>query len=178
MGICINSAPWSAGFLLLWSSVSEYETNFWGKSSSSVSFSVTGRYTSIFRPVEIKLLNQKLSTSFIFHDKIALMPDSFVAKCLWKTFMANKFMEKTLDSDTPTHTRCHGYNRWQRKRACPHLLLWELQNYNSLLNNHWQENIESYQRKILHIQGQRRSPRKTIRATVWTQRVQIKPCMH
>ena len=78
----------------------KYETNSWGKSSSSVSLSVTGRYTSILKPVEIKLLNQKLSTSCIFHDKIALRPNSFVAKCLWKTFTANKFMEKTSDVDT------------------------------------------------------------------------------
>ena len=81
----------------------KYETNSWGKSSSSVSLSVTERYTSIFQPVEIKLLNQKLSTSCIFHDKIALKPNSFVAKCLCKTFTANKFMEKTSDVDTHPH---------------------------------------------------------------------------
>ena len=38
----------------------------------------------------------------------------------------------------------------------------ELQNYNSLLNNHRQENVESHQKKIPHIQRQRRSPNKTI----------------
>ena len=32
-----------------------------------------------------------------------------------------------------------------------------LQNYNSLLNNHWQENVGSHQKKIPHVQGQRRS---------------------
>ena len=47
--------------------------------------------------------------------------------------------------------------RWSR-RTCTHLLLWELQNYNSLLNNHWQENVGSNQKKIPHVQGQRRSP--------------------
>ena len=43
-----------------------------------------------------------------------------------------------------------------------HLLLRELQNYNSLLNNHGQENVGSHQKKIFHVQGQRGSPRKTV----------------
>ena len=43
-----------------------------------------------------------------------------------------------------------------------HLLLWELQNYNSLLNSHWQENVGSYQGKIPHVQGQRKSPSKVV----------------
>ena len=38
---------------------------------------------------------------------------------------------------------------------CVHLLLRELQNYNSLLNNHRQENVGSHQRNIPHVQGQR-----------------------
>ena len=42
--------------------------------------------------------------------------------------------------------------------------LWELQNYNSLLNNQWHENVGSHQKKILHIQGQRKNPNKTVRA--------------
>ena len=50
--------------------------------------------------------------------------------------------------------------RWWSRRACTHLLLWELTR-NSLLNKHWQENVESHQEKIPHIQGQRRSPNKT-----------------
>ena len=41
---------------------------------------------------------------------------------------------------------------------CAHLLLRELQNYNSLLNNHWQENVASHQKKIPHVKGHRRSP--------------------
>ena len=45
---------------------------------------------------------------------------------------------------------------------CAHLLLWELQNYNSLLNNHQQENTGSHQKKIPHVQGQRRSPSKMV----------------
>ena len=45
---------------------------------------------------------------------------------------------------------------------CAHLLLWELHNYSSLLNNHRQNNVGSHQKKIPHIQGQRRSPSKTV----------------
>ena len=52
--------------------------------------------------------------------------------------------------------------RWQSKKMCAHLLLRELQNYNLLLNNHQLENVGSHQKKIPHIQGQRRSPRKMV----------------
>ena len=52
--------------------------------------------------------------------------------------------------------------KWRSRRTCAHLLLQELQNCNSLLNNHRQENIGSHQEKIPHIQGQRRSPNKTV----------------
>ena len=52
--------------------------------------------------------------------------------------------------------------RRQSRRTCAHLLLQELQNYNSLLNNYRQENVRSHQKKIPHIQGQRRSPSKTV----------------
>ena len=41
--------------------------------------------------------------------------------------------------------------RWWSRRTCAHFL------YNSLLNNHGQENVGSHQKKIPHIQGQRRS---------------------
>ena len=51
--------------------------------------------------------------------------------------------------------------KWQSRRTCAHLLR-ELQNYNSLLNNHWQENVGSHWKKIPHIQGQRRSPNKMV----------------
>ena len=54
------------------------------------------------------------------------------------------------------------YLRWQSRWTCAHLLLQELQNYNSLLNNHRQENIESHQKNIPHVQGQRRNPRKMV----------------
>ena len=49
------------------------------------------------------------------------------------------------------------------EKLCAHLLLRELQNYNSLLNNHHQENGGSHQKKkIPHAQGQRRSPSKMV----------------
>ena len=43
-----------------------------------------------------------------------------------------------------------------------HLLLWELQNYNSLLNNHQQKNVGFRQKNIPHTQGQRKSPSKMV----------------
>ena len=52
--------------------------------------------------------------------------------------------------------------RWPSRRTCAHLLLQELQNYSLLLNNHQQENVGSHQKKIPHIPGQRKSPRKTV----------------
>ena len=47
-------------------------------------------------------------------------------------------------------------------RTCAYLLLWELQNYNSLLNNRQLENVGSHQKRIPHVQGQRRSPSKIV----------------
>ena len=38
--------------------------------------------------------------------------------------------------------------RWKSRRTCAHLLLQELQNCNSQLNNHLQENVGSHQKKI------------------------------
>ena len=52
------------------------------------------------------------------------------------------------------------HSRWQSRRTCAHLLSWELQNYNLLLNNRLLENVGSHQKKIPHIQGKRRSPSK------------------
>ena len=52
--------------------------------------------------------------------------------------------------------------RWQSRRMYTHLLLQELQNYNSLLNNHQRENVGSHQKKIPYIQGHRRSPSKMV----------------
>ena len=45
---------------------------------------------------------------------------------------------------------------------CAHLLVRELQNYNSLSNNHWQENAGSQQKKISHVKGQRRSSNQKV----------------
>ena len=45
---------------------------------------------------------------------------------------------------------------------CAHLLLQELQNYNSLLNNHQWENVGSHQKKIPRVQRQRKSPNKVV----------------
>ena len=45
---------------------------------------------------------------------------------------------------------------------CVHLLLLELPNYNSLLNNGQQEHVGSHQKEILYLQVQRRSPSKTV----------------
>ena len=80
--------------------------------------------------------------------------------------------------------------RWRSRRTCAHLLLQELQNYNSLLNNRWQDNVGSHQKEIIpHIQGQRRSPSKMAGgATLHLEtnpipirdapRAQTKPCVH
>ena len=51
--------------------------------------------------------------------------------------------------------------RWRSRSSCAHLLR-KLQNYNSLLNNCWLEKVGSHQKKIPHIQGQSRSPSKTV----------------
>ena len=37
-------------------------------------------------------------------------------------------------------------SRWQSRRTCAHLLLWEDQNCNHLLNNNWQEEAETQNR--------------------------------
>ena len=47
---------------------------------------------------------------------------------------------------------------WLSRRVCAHLPPWELQNYNLLLNNCWQKNVESHQKEIPHVQRQKRSP--------------------
>ena len=51
--------------------------------------------------------------------------------------------------------------RLQSRRVCALCLLQELQNYNLLMNNRWLENV-SHQKKISHIQGQRRSLSKML----------------
>ena len=79
--------------------------------------------------------------------------------------------------------------RWQSRRTCAQLLLRELQNCNSLLNNHWQQNVGSHQKKIPYVQGQRKSPNKMVGGVKShlesspvpardAQRTQMKPCVH
>ena len=78
--------------------------------------------------------------------------------------------------------------RWWSRRTCTHLFLRELTR-NSPLNKHRQENVGSHQEKILHIQGQRRSPHQTVEGAKLhleskpipvrdARRAQTKPCVH
>ena len=109
-------------------------------------------------------------------------PFSVISFCLWRrkwqptpTFLPRKSHgQRSLvgyspwshkESDTPE--QLHFHCKWntpkcQSRRTCIHLLLWEFQNYNLLLNNHRQENLGSHQKKISHIQGQRSSPSNTV----------------
>ena len=59
--------------------------------------------------------------------------------------------------------------RWQSNRTWANLLLQEFQNYNLLLNSSRQENVRFHQKEITHIQGQRRSPGKTVQFSSVTQ---------
>ena len=65
--------------------------------------------------------------------------------------------------------------------------LGEVQNYNLVLNNHQQENVGSHQKKISHVQGQRKRPNKIVGGVKFrlesnpipasdTWRAQRKPC--
>ena len=69
---------------------------------------------------------------------------------------------------SPVHRQVCGQGTWVgwwSRGIWAHLLLRGLQNYNSLLNNHGQENAGSHQKKkIPHIQGQR-SPNKIVQDT-------------
>ena len=78
---------------------------------------------------------------------------------------------------------------WWSKRMCVHFLLQELKNYNMLLYKHQQENVGSHEKKIAHVQGQRRRPSKTVEGvkshlesnsipTIDAWRAQIKPYAH
>ena len=91
--------------------------------------------------------------------------------CFCFGFISSFFLELFLHCSSvaywaPTDLESSSFSaylsRWQSRRTCTHLLLWELQNYNSLLNNHQQENVESHQKKDFHVQGQRRSPSKMV----------------
>ena len=111
----------------------------------------------------------------------------------WETWVQTLAWEDPLEKGMATHSSIlaspTSVPRWQSRRTCAHLLLKELQNCNSLLNNHQQENVGSHQKKITHIQGQRRSPNKMVGGEKSrlesnsipardTQRAQTKPCAH
>lgn len=51
---------------------------------------------------------------------------------------------------------------WWSRGMCAHVLLREFQNYNLLLNDHQLDNVSSKQKKIPHVQGQRRSHSKAV----------------
>ena len=78
--------------------------------------------------------------------------------------------------------------RWWSRRMCAHLLLRELQNCNSLLKNHQQENIVSNQNDTPHPRAKEnpqqdgRRGKITFRIKPHTtrdaQRAQTKPCVH
>ena len=104
----------------------------------------------------------------------------------FQSFLAPKYL---LENSI----QCYGnltedsLTRWRRKRTCPHLLLGEVQNYNSVLNNHQQENVGSHQKKISHVQRQRKRPNKIVGGVKFclgsnpipasdTWRAQRKPC--
>ena len=61
----------------------------------------------------------------------------------------------TICSQFDNGEYCHSRRIWWSRRMCALLLLQELQNYNSLLKNHWQEIVGSHQKEIPHVQGLR-----------------------
>lgn len=68
--------------------------------------SPTGRNANIFQPVETKLSNQKLSTSyFVFHREFALQPISYSTKMfVAEVLVAEMSMAKMLMVKVPrTH---------------------------------------------------------------------------
>ena len=77
-------------------------------------------------------------------------------------FFWKNFKKIVLSPYKQGNVRLTRHMRWQNRRMCTHLLLQELQNYNLLLNSHRQESVGSHQKKITHIQGQRRSPGKMV----------------
>ena len=89
--------------------------------------------------------SQGKSTEVVFH-------------CLlqWTTFCQN-ISTMTRPSKLNQDGRVEGH-----ALIFTHLLLQEIQNYNSLLNNRLQENVGPHQKKIPHFQGQRRSPSKMV----------------
>ena len=55
--------------------------------------------------------------------------------------------------------------RWQSRRTCTHLLR-ELQNYNSLLNNHQQDNVGSHQKRYPHPRAKEKSQKDSRRGKI------------
>ena len=111
--------------------------------------------------------------------------------CMKRSLGISNFLEEitSLPHSIVFHLFLALLARWWNRRTCAHLLLRELQNCNSLLNNHLQDNVGSHQKKIPDIQGQRRSPSKTVegakshlesnpRPTRDARRAQTKPCAH
>ena len=74
----------------------------------------------------------------------------------WMSHIAGRFFTVWATRESLLTTR------WRSRRTCAHLLLQELQNYNSLLNNCQQENAGSHQKKIPHVQEQMTSSSKTV----------------
>ena len=60
-------------------------------------------------------------------------------------------------------------------RTCTHLLLRELQNYNSLLNNHQLENVGSHQKKDTPCPGTKEKPQQDGRRGKITFRIKLQP---
>ena len=96
----------------------------------------------------------------------------------------NSLQHSRLPCPSSTPRACYG-----GIEGCAHFLLRELQNCDLILNNHRQENVGCHQKKILHIQEQRRSPNKMVGGvklhldsnpipTRDTQKAQTKLCAH
>ena len=82
--------------------------------------------------------------TFRSREKFVPSPDfeSWISKWInaLKAFLGKKVKEHCA---SPLHC-----TKRRSRRMCTHLLLWKLQNYNSLLNNCQQENAGSQQKKI------------------------------
>ena len=69
-----------------------------------------------------------------------------------------------------------GIIRWRSRSMCARLLLQELQNYNSLLNNHRQEKVGSHQKKDTLCQRAKEKPQKDGRRGKIVFRIKIQTC--
>ena len=104
----------------------------------------------------------------------------------WVTVHRVTIVGHDLATQPPPPSSFYGWKYFIR-RTCAHLLLQELQNHSSLVNNHQQENVGSHRKKIPHVQGQRRSPSKMVGdvklclesnpiPTIDARRARTKPC--